>query len=917
MSLNEISPGVFVVSQSSEDVDPAGRLEREGEGKYGDRNYLFTTSDRIAAGDVRGNLYSKLAISDSCQALAAPSKDLCAWMQGADSGSTTVSAEVTDFIAEVGFRHYGMDKPIAGGGNFLQKVNGAIGGAVHRMMGGRSGHGGQSGGGKMTDLFVEALDKLAPLDKPVGEPSTAPLIVVDISDPSKVTAQSKAILDSAVDASGATVVDYVVAKVEQSGKTISKNDIYGKVNEALDNYYTEGLTQLVTAVQLKVGDKNKLWKDNLEAIAEVKNELIKNVLSYEEGLGNEIAATVAARTQSAVTNAVAPKFDNQHTTLSQEHAGDLFKNVIQRWSSLHVDTKDFYDTFIGVEENTTKRGWQPVHSSQYTKKFGGVYEVESIRINLKKGNSATRFEESIPLIPPMFTRLSYTDASGTVKTVALDPLENGAGNPALREIYAVASKGGKTVPEPNSKYPKSIKGTINLPGLASYTGTHFSYKMDKLVKDMLYDLANATRISKKPGDVDDSLFGDSSSVIDMIDGHTWSRSSPGVYQKVDRSGRTTSYGRNDPATVSMLKASHSCYSSGYNGKECDTYIHKALLEGDKLVVDKKLSELLLTGDFFVNAQKDINNMHPLIALRTLQRFGFREHDVYDNQAGRSIRKIETKDHWLTSDALGKKFPEKDELDAIKKSGKLLDYLDTVARYVNANPGILNDGHRGASDEGSGFLASSDYVNSLGIKQRKEARQGGQKVYRRLGAHLKTVGPSTSPFTMTSTGLIGQFKGTPARTPDLILSTPVVVGQHGGSGAILRGFNEGSDVSSGADYITEVVRSSLNDLRGTGRYLKADDVQRVENALNRLSKDEEKLLRLVHMIEEYNRLLVAQKDYKTEGVSISKVNDLLEKHARVSSRHYNDQQALQVLLEAVEEQGGNSGNYGDLKIAPRD
>lgn len=904
---NQESGETFLLSSVSDDEErsPDPHYEAEGEGKYGDRNHLFTTVDRIKAGDRRGNLYSKMFLTSTCEARTDSGTDLCQWLVGdADPQGGTVCKEVVDFFAEVGYRHYeDLDKPTASGGNFLQKVNVAIGGAVRNIF---TGAGGQSGGGKMHDIVVEALTALKKKD--VGTMTVDKLYNAVAKKEVELEADAlvNAILNSPVKEGGPqTIGEYV------NGKNMELSKVTGAMRESIARYYENQVRTAITTVNKNTPVANVIAALKMDDV----EQGLANVLKNSHTVPTE-AQAVEAAAKKGVQEPTTGAYCANHKSVSTGQSNELFKNVIQRWKYLTDEVRLFYSTFVGVCDKGSGGKWETVNSSEYERRYstGCKFNLDDIRINLlKSGSDNTKFAEAIPLLPAQFTRLSYTGASGVTQTVDLTPEDRDA----LRKVYNATSTGGSDVVLTSSKLIIPSVARVGADGKRhfhfedKYTNTRFPYDTDKLVRRMLYELATTRRESRDTGSQSGggSLFGDSgdSLVTDMIDSNIWSRVSPGVYQKVDRkTGKVIRYGQDDPATRKLLKKSHSCYSTGYTG-DCHKYIFEALLAGDEMQLSKLLKDKMLEGDFFEGIRKDVNNMHPMVALQTLHRFGFREHDVYDHQHGGAIRKIEDCKHWLDSAFLKDKFGDND-VTAIKGNGKLLSYLGVVVRFVNANPGILNSG-LDKSDESVGHVTANSATISLGIPMRKEPLNGSRNVFRDLGAQLRQVGPLKPLLRQTSNGFMGAFAGSPVRTPGVLAGGS----QAGGaaSGVILRSFNEGSNAPSGADYIAEVARSAIKNLKPTGRYLKEEDILEFDRRLDQLKKDEKKLLTLVHMIEEYNRLLVAHGDRKKESLSRDKMEELLGKFSKVSNSHYSGQQAVQQLLATIEDQ--SDSKYKSIKM----
>lgn len=138
-----------------------------------------------------------------------------------------------------------------------------------------------------------------------------------------------------------------------------------------------------------------------------------------------------------------------------------------------------------------------------------------------------------------------------------------------------------------------------------------------------------------------------------------------------------------------LKETSLCYTTKFQGpaggtatKSCGEYFD-GCLRGTGI---KACKEFLTKRGYWGDMAVDIKQMSPVIAVQTLEKFGYR---AYKNSSG--VVEFETVDDWL------KRLTEADMLgvngatdaDAIRKNSQLVGYMAAVVAKVNGNPSILN------------------------------------------------------------------------------------------------------------------------------------------------------------------------------------------------------------------------------------
>jgi len=843
-----------MANYSQTSVSPTqGREARPGEGNYGDRTWLGSSDPS----DRRTSWFTKNGFTNNWQRQVPASQAMQKLMRESPE-------KLVNYIIDVARYHNYVDADMANGskmGTLVRRIQSYVADneVAEKPF---------TVDGLMADAaFNKTLDDLS-ADKDAIKEMLSEVINKDKAAVKEAQAAVPEVATAKADTSTTKVTSRSVSTYSDTDPRAAKAAKAAKEKAEGDKLKYEGVPDRDAAVPYKVG-------------------------------GATNTPLLADRLYGSIKHLISNKFRINHTMVGGSNQSDaVVKNVYKRWATLHQDTKDMYKQFFQLfqddkEIDPDNFGTDPC-------------DTNTLRINIRKTNGglSTVFSDALPLFPSDITKITLGGQDYTLNQT-VDGMKGG--DPEARTL-TFAQRQDQCCPGGNLLLTRAYnavrlgKTTLDI-GTDTFTipkstqsASSFGVNQDDDVRSALYRIGRADRLDAASTDADLSK----SSYLNMVDSNIWARAAPGVYTKTVN-GVTVRYGAEDDATRDLLKAGNKCYSTLTKGDaaQCETYIWKCLLENDEESLNVCIDKAKLGGDFYKISRDEISAMHPLIALKTLQKFGFREVSMYDYTYGSQIRKVETKDHWLESDSLKKKFTDK-QLAAIKGNDELLGYLDLVSQFVNANPQVLNSGFAGTTDEQTGHVRVADRLSSLGLKARVEPSRSSQGfAYRRLGTNMQTsfYGKtySNSPFVPNSRGmLVTQAGGWTSRTPGLTATAQ----SGGGASVILRSFNEGAEGRSGAAYISQLVRSQLNDLPQSGRRLDESSRREIDRLLANLSKDEQTLMQIVALLEDYNRALSANREYKSETVTFGKMNDLVAKHKRVSTRHFNDQVSVQKMLASL-------------------
>ena len=398
-------------------------------------------------------------------------------------------------------------------------------------------------------------------------------------------------------------------------------------------------------------------------------------------------------------------------------------------------------------------------------------------------------------------------------------------------------------------------------------------------------------------------------VISLTDKNVWKYDGNQLY-RYDTSGNKVLYGDNDPATILDLTKSNKCYSTlvpEKNTGDCQKHVYECLLDDEhpdslsQCWIVRDLSGNL-AGTFYEKAKKDIGSMHPLVALRTLQRFGFRTSLKYDHEARMDLHKVESVDHWKNN-YLSQKFPG--ESKTVENNENLLKYLDLVVQYVNANPALINKHYSGKSSESIGDWPSSVYADKLGLPKHV-ARYNAVSDYNRLKIHQRTG-------LMGATILRPPFGGPGVFAP---FSTRVMPT----TGVLFGGARMQMSAPSGSALVRNVIMTALKTMEHFNKSLDSESQKRIEDKINNMQKVENELNRTAEYLAEYSSLLEAFGDYTSTTLNERTLEDLVSRYNRLTQKHSNEERSMITVLTALHklaegqetDELSEINNYSDIR-----
>jgi hypothetical protein len=556
---------------------------------------------------------------------------------------------------------------------------------------------------------------------------------------------------------------------------------------------------------------------------------------------NTIAAILAKKKRSG-----AP-----FVTLSNPQAKALYDNVFAKWDQYTKETQDFYDRFVQLQKKGGA-GWSQAPESEYATAGSSP---DNYRLNLKKNQNKVDIGQSLPAYDSANQENVWYRATGS-RLLSTKPNNANVFRDLYQAVYIGDMVGNAAA---NALFPN-----INLTPSGDKI---FNIKVDDLVRKRMFvvDKAEISTETKV-------LEGEKQyAMLDMVDRQIISRNADGnLLVKID--GKTYEYGANDDETRKVFKASHKCYGTYVNddGETCKKFMFEALLSQDKKAIENFLKDLKMQ-DFYKTATSDIKNMHPVIALRILQQFGFHKYQSYDSEAGGQLYKVEDVNHWLNT-YMKKKFTDVQVQQMIDQNDtyQILSYLDLVSQFVNANPAILNKNYSGSSEEAAGKFKRSEYAEKLKLDWHRPipARAAVGVDFGRLRGYLQVDRTMRQPFfNQMGNQFVTPF-GTPGFSPNMGMVQMI------GGTYTIPSFNAPGQVT-GAKFLRHYLDAILVDLRAKNKTLSSTEEQRLKDHIQKLTKLEDEMIKTLAFLDEYNRLLNTFKDYEATTIN-EPVNQYVQK-----------------------------------------
>lgn len=587
---------------------------------------------------------------------------------------------------------------------------------------------------------------------------------------------------------------------------------------------------------------------------------------------------------------------------ASEEAELLWNNVYQKRATLSSDAKKFYNKYVQFLDGTNVLSLDG----------GADYDVNNkdrYRINLIK----TRLGEREPL----FVNLIPKYDSGSLNNVWY---VTSSGRPEKANVTQSAPSVDMLFKKLYSMTYSVDNGTVDGNGAVF---TNLPTTWDKKVANTKFDLNVRQLIRKRLFCVQQAMktpTPETAPLLSFTDKGIWHRDSEGRLYRQTSKGKVM-YGESDEGTNEALKEDFKCYSTlvrATNKDDCNKYMTQCLMSKCLSTGDPQdiagCKEFWKRQDFFRVAKEDISSMHPSIAVKTLQKYGFRVHEEYDPECGMRITKVESRDHWVKNYLKkGKKFDE-ESMKLIEDNESLLNYLQLLSEYVNANPSILNGKTFTAKTaESMGRVNQTQLAIDLKIPMRKEPKKAGYGAYDygMLRSHLdssffgqtarkRTVFPPVfrSPFSETT----------------FSVGLPYQSGGFADLSTYYRRRDEG--LISGAEALSSIIQSTIADLENMGKKIDEGNMKSLAEKIHNMKTIEHELIKTEKYLEEYRNMVELFRDYKSELLTLDDIAHLADKQRDLQGKQLSEEASLVKILGSLQSLlAGKSGDFIESGYRP--
>ena len=333
-----------------------------------------------------------------------------------------------------------------------------------------------------------------------------------------------------------------------------------------------------------------------------------------------------------------------------------------------------------------------------------------------------------------------------------------------------------------------------------------------------------------------------------------------------------------------------------NKGDCTKYVSECLM-GQNIDACK---DYFASADFYNNTWEEIKNMDPMVAVKMLRKFGFKEVSNYDADKKMNIVTIEPVGKWISGLP---SIANTATVNAISSNQQLRQYLDWVRQLVNNNPAILNPGYRGGMDNDSHDPDRFVYTGfaKMGIKARRPVRNS---CYRDIDALANAIDQHNITLGIRlNAPIVGGI--VPAR---------VMIG--GGSLAtISQAETSVAQLRSNRRQTSEILSKTFEYLTGKLQAFNKDispkDKSKINELINDLAKKEEKLYDVIDFVEKYALLVdVFGEKRVAEVVTVDQMKKAVDARAKLFSKKVKREtdiiSVLKSLTGAVDNETTESG-----------
>ena len=404
----------------------------------------------------------------------------------------------------------------------------------------------------------------------------------------------------------------------------------------------------------------------------------------------------------------------------------------------------------------------------------------------------------------------------------------------------------------------------------------------------------------------------------------WVKLDDGNYEKTLKDGTKVVYKNGDSEYNKLFTTANKCFSAqvDMSDDDCCKWMD-AVLKGDS---EKLLDFIKNHTIMYLHDPKNINKAHPLLVLKVLKAFGFREELVYDMATpggyNGKIWKIQTVNKWKTK-YLDKKFTSA-HVTNVMGNKHLLIYLGLLVDYVNANPSLINEGMVKSTGANLQPIQVPEEFSRRGVipcivpsKKNKtstdwnELTKNINNVYGNFynGLNFKSQLPfgmnNLFPFTQTW-GVGNVYRGSTLHG--------------GGADGKQEVFIDLKETRPQFTHqVATQIHSLLEKLKSLNKPLKKSDTERIIQKLTDFSNLETELYNTILMINKYTQLAsIFNKDGSREIVSEATIHNYVNRYTPLVDKYENTKTGLEgllTILKEINDDDDDDVNVSVLKTRP--
>lgn len=412
--------------------------------------------------------------------------------------------------------------------------------------------------------------------------------------------------------------------------------------------------------------------------------------------------------------------------------------------------------------------------------------------------------------------------------------------------------------------------SVDVSGVRTRTGlepTQFNINMDAYIVQRLTAAKKGAMKASQPSALLEEPF------VDLMEMNKWHIDNNGDLVTV-QNGKKVVWDESNEELIKQLKRSNKCYSSRFNESTCVTAMEKCVLSSNPDDLKDCIAAMGMTNDLVKDLKENISHLNPIVALRVLENFGFKQCERYDINAGMKLNKIQSVSEWKNG-FLVQRFGAEKGRQILAGQTALEAYLHLLVQFVNANPGLLNQDYHGSAEEVVGTFAQTEFAQQAKLVPMGHPMRKSSDLGRLPGLIRQKQALDYSPhayFLQSTRGFLPLLGDIDNRR---VIYRGAQAGSMVGGGSPILNVDEAT-LRSG-EILKSIFQSLLRDLESKNKRLGDADRQKIESWIDTVIASQRKVVRLTAFIQEYIACLEVNGNRKSEVVNFDKLSQYVDEH----------------------------------------